>query len=436
MSWNYITFLMGWFLAVSTVSTAAELGGGSTPLPTSSPSEDQLIIQAILGENAGDFATSRDTFEKLFALTDNKEYLLREAQDALSEQKDQARSITNLTQWVKRHPADHDQKLYLILAALYIQTHALSEADTIVDTYLTQGNVDAEDLQEFGALKIQLGEYAEALTLLQQAYAQSPSEQTALQIAALYSLKLQQPEKATAILEQHIARDPETSVGTYFKLIEMYAKHSQIGKVLALYKQLYRKDPQKYFLQKIIEISLYQKDTQGLIHFLESTKGNEDLLYGVYKDNRLYAKALTLAQKRYADTHRARWLSEEAILTYEQARDEHHLTPKVLDTMRRLFERGISEGNHESIYLNYYGYTLIEHDMDVAKGVDLVRQALGKDPKNIYYLDSLAWGLYKQGHCRKAATLIRRVVKKEGMSEPEIKDHYKAITACLNHKKH
>ncbi len=435
MSGNYLKFFAFWVLTVGTVSAAAGLSGGSTPLTPSAPSEDGLIMRAILDEDAGNFAASRDVYEKLFTLTGNKEYLLREAQDALSEKKDQARSIANLTHWVTRHPTDHDKKLYLILAALYIQSNALSEADEIVDAYLTQGEVDAEDLEEFGALKIQLGEYAEALKLLQQAYAKSPDEQTALQIAALYLLKLQQPEKATEILEKHIANDPETSVGTYFKLIEMYAKSSQIDKVLDLYKKLYHKDPQKYFLQKIIEISLYQKDTRGLIDFLESTKGNEDLLYGVYKDNGLYAKALTLAKKLYANTHKARWLAEEAILTYEQARKDHSITPEVLAKMSRLFEQAISEGNHEGIYLNYYGYTLIEHDMDVKKGVDLVRRALGKDPENIFFLDSLAWGLYKQGKCRKAATLIRRVVRNEGLSEPEIKDHYKAINACLKHKK-
>jgi tetratricopeptide (TPR) repeat protein len=427
---------------LSTMVTGALSGAavtmheGSTPLPIPAPSEDALIMQAVLSESAGDLDASRELYEKLFTLTGNKEYLIREAQDALSAKKDHTRSITNLTRWVTQHPTDHDKQLYLVLAALYIETGAPQEADEIVDAYLTKGEVDSLDLEEFGALKIQLGEYADALELLKKAYSQSPNEQNALQIAALYLLKLKQPEKAISILERHIENDPETSVGTYFKLIEMYAKAFKLDKVLTLYKKLYHKDPQKYFLQKIIEISLYQKDTEGLIRFLESTKGNNDILYSIYKDNGFFDKAIAKAQSIYQKTHKATWLAEEAILVYEKAQKSHQITPEILQKMSQLFEKSFAEGEKKGMYLNYYGYTLIEHDMDVDKGIGLVRRALGKDPNNVFYLDSLAWGLYKKGQCRKAYKLMLRVLKKEGLKEqPEIKDHLKAIKACKRQRK-
>jgi hypothetical protein len=210
----------------------------------------------------------------------------------------------------------------------------------------------------------------------------------------------------------------------------MYAKAFQLDKVLSLYKKLYHKDPQKYFLQKIIEISLYQKDTDGLIQFLESSKGNKDLLYGVYKENGMLNKALAQARKLYVTTHAPRWLSEQAILVYEIAQKSHQITPDVLTRMSQLFEQAFSEGGREGIYLNYYGYTLIDHDVNIDKGIGMVRRALGKDPSNPFFLDSLAWGLYKKGECKKAYTLMRRVVKQAGLKEQEINDHFKAIKAC------
>ena len=417
-------------------SAAVTVNGGSTPLPTPASSEDALIVQAVLSEGAGDLNASRDMYEKLFTLTGNKEYLIREAQDALSQKSDQARSIANLTRWVTRHPTDHDKTLYLVLAALYLQTDALSEADEIVDAYLTQGEVDPRDLEEFGALKIQLGEYADALKLLQKAYEQSPTEENALQMAALYLLKLHQPEKAAEVLEKQITNDPETTTATYFKLIEIYAKAFKLEKVLDLYERLYRKDPQKYFLQKIIEISLYRKDTAGLLHFLETTKGNDEILFGIYKDNELFDKALAMADKLYTRTRKPSWLAEKAMLVYEKAQKAHQVTPQVLQQMRQLFEEAFAKGEKKGIYLNYYGYTLIEHDLDVDKGIGLVRRALGQDPNNVFYLDSLAWGLYKKGQCRKAWTLMRRVIKQEGLrDQAEIKDHLKAINACKKQRK-
>ncbi len=435
MSWYYLRFFIGIFATTGLLTSATSVTESNTSWSSlSTPSEDTLIIQAVLDEQKGDLATSRDLYEKLFTLTGNKEYLIREAQNALTEQKNQSRSIANLTHWVTRHPTDHDKELYLILAALYIQTHALNDADEIADAYLTQGKVDPIDLEEFGALKIQLGEYADALTLLQKAYSQKPDEETALQIAALYLLKLQQPDQAALALETHIQNNEDASVGMYFKLIEIYAKASKHTKVLALYKQLYLKDPQKYFLQKIIEVSLYLKDTTGLIRFLESTTGNDDLLYGIYRDEGLLDKALAMTHTLYKKTRHARWLAEEAILTYEQAKKNHQLTPDALAKMSHLFEQAIHEGNRQGIYLNYYGYTLIDHDMDIDKGIGLVRRALGKDPENIFFLDSLAWGLYKKGQCSKADTLMRRIMRKKELDEPEIINHQKAIQACL--KKH
>jgi len=305
-----------------------------------------------------------------------------------------------------------------------------------VDAYLTQGEVDPRDLEEFGALKIQLGEYADALKLLQKAYEQSPTEENALQMAALYLLKLHQPEKAAEVLEKQITNDPETTTATYFKLIEIYAKAFKLEKVLDLYERLYRKDPQKYFLQKIIEISLYRKDTAGLLHFLETTKGNDEILFGIYKDNELFDKALAMADKLYTRTRKPSWLAEKAMLVYEKAQKAHQVTPQVLQQMRQLFEEAFAKGEKKGIYLNYYGYTLIEHDLDVDKGIGLVRRALGQDPNNVFYLDSLAWGLYKKGQCRKAWTLMRRVIKQEGLrDQAEIKDHLKAINACKKQRK-
>ncbi len=432
MSRYYLKILLLWATVTASLSAATTVVHEElTPLHASIPSEDALIVQAVIHESAGDWNASREIYEKLFTLTGNKEYLIREAQDALTAKTGYGHSIANLTRWVTRHPIDHDKQLYLVLAALYIESGAPQEADEIVDAYLTKGNVDPLDLEEFGSLKIQLREYTDALALLKKAYAQAPNEQNALQIAALYLLKLKQPEKAETILEEQIKNDPETSVGTYFKLIEMYAKAFKLDKVLDLYKKLYRKDPQKYFLQKIIEISLYQKDTEGLIRFLETTRGNDTLLYSIYRDNGFYDKAMEMAQKMYRKTDKASWLAEEAMLIYEKAQKAHQITPEVLQQMSQLFEKAFALGVKKGLYLNYYGYTLIEHDLDVDKGIGLVRRALGKDPDNVFFLDSLAWGLYKKGQCAKADKLMRRVLKKEGLKEqPEIKDHLRAIRAC------
>jgi len=48
----------------------------------------------------------------------------------------------------------------------------------------------------------------------------------------------------------------------------------------------------------------------------------------------------------------------------------------------------------------------------------------------MYYLDSLAWGYYKERDCDKAYKMMKRVVDEEGLEEPEIIEHWDAIKQC------
>ncbi|MGI7363814.1 ATP-dependent nuclease subunit B, partial [Campylobacter jejuni] len=55
-----------------------------------------------------------------------------------------------------------------------------------------------------------------------------------------------------------------------------------------------------------------------------------------------------------------------------------------------------------------------------------------KEPQNLYYLDSLAWGYYKQGDCKKAWEILKQTLEdKEFANSDESKAHAKAIKACI-----
>ncbi len=96
----------------------------------------------------------------------------------------------------------------------------------------------------------------------------------------------------------------------------------------------------------------------------------------------------------------------------------------------RRFETALNEGSEDSVYLNYYGYTLIDKDLDVEGGMELIKRALKHQPDNSYYLDSLAWGYYKLNMCDEALRTMKRVVDMEGLSEKEIATHWRAIQKC------
>ena len=53
---------------------------------------------------------------------------------------------------------------------------------------------------------------------------------------------------------------------------------------------------------------------------------------------------------------------------------------------------------------------MIDFDIDVKKGISLVKSALKTSPNNIAYLDSLAWGYYKLNRCKEALDIMKKVI--------------------------
>ncbi|MBN2823839.1 MAG: hypothetical protein JXQ76_00830, partial [Campylobacterales bacterium] len=102
----------------------------------------------------------------------------------------------------------------------------------------------------------------------------------------------------------------------------------------------------------------------------------------------------------------------------------------MLNKVAQYFEKAIKLGMNESIYLNYYGFTLIDEELNIERGIELIQKALKNEPTNAYYLDSLAWGYYKKKECDKAYDIIKKLINDYGEFEDEIKIHYEKIKNC------
>ena len=114
------------------------------------------------------------------------------------------------------------------------------------------------------------------------------------------------------------------------------------------------------------------------------------------------------------------------MLQFEVAKDKR----KVMKHVIANFELALSSGINNASFQNYYGYLLIDFDLDVKKGISLVKQALLTAPKNLAYLDSLAWGYYKIGKCTKALEIMQKIINQIGLRDKEIKLHWEKINNC------
>jgi hypothetical protein len=170
---------------------------------------------------------------------------------------------------------------------------------------------------------------------------------------------------------------------------------------------------------------LEQKDIKLAIKFLENNKLNDLKLLSLYKRTNQLKKALNLMKDLYKKTKYIDLLAQIAILEFEVAKDKR----KVLQSVIKKFEDVLAVLDNHT-YQNFLGYLLIDYDIDVRKGLGLVKKALKKSPNNIAYIDSLAWGQYKLKECKNALQNMKIVVDEIGLDDNEIKLHWEKIKEC------
>ena len=388
-------------------------------------SEDTLIIQGLLFNEYKAYENSRQVFARLYDDTGAKEYLFREMTAALLAESHIPESIRRLTSWDEKHPDTIEVKRLLI--PLYLTNRQVEKAK-VEAQYLLEVSSEAKDLDLASNPYLYSGEFTKALELLSKAYKTSSNEQVLLRMTVIMDEYTNERKKAIQLLETHRRMHLINSNQLYFKLLSLYVKENNIDGVLDIYKLMYENDKQKQYLTKIIEAYVYKRDIDGAIAFLEKNGEDDQILYDLYKSKKYFGKALKLADKFYKEDKNARWLAEKAILTFENAKNKND--ERMIKTVVSYFDKALSLGVDDSIYLNYYGYTLIDKNIDVKKGMKIISDALVQQPENTYYLDSLAWGYYKVNNCDKAYDMMKKVVDMEGLDEPEIAEHWDLIQKC------
>lgn len=86
------------------------------------------------------------------------------------------------------------------------------------------------------------------------------------------------------------------------------------------------------------------------------------------------------------------------------------------------YEQALILDPDDALVLNNYAYFLAEQDRELTKAANMVRKAIGIE-RNVSYLDTWAWILYKQGKNRKAMKVMETIIE-TGTEDSEILEHY------------
>lgn len=404
----------------------------------SSNSLESRLLRAFAYQNMNDFNQSNALFLSLFKEYQN-EFFLEYAFNAAV--------FNNLA---SKDELDRLSKPYLssnaTLARLHIvyllEKGAFNEAQTSLENLL-KWDKDFRNYELLGDLYIQKNDFKQALSSFRLSKARINAEFS--EANELLTLKITQSlillgreKEATRELESFVKAHGCT-LRICLALAQGYAKTNDINKLKSLYIKLYQSTKDINFIYNLAELYISEKAYDKALESLQNYGApNDEMLLFLYQQLAKHDLAMQTALELYEKTKDKKYLLMAAIDEFELALSkskDKRVSKEIINSVAAKFEQGI-EPNSLAIFLNYYGYLLIDYDLNVARGIELVELALKQEPSNLYYIDSLAWGFYKQGKCEQAWDIMLQTMHDSSFSsEPESKEHIKAIQKCLESKK-
>lgn len=389
--------------------------------------EDTYILLALRAEELKDYNSSAVIFNTLYEKSHKKEYLYKSLQNDLLSKK-YTKVVDKIDKLIKDGLKDNylirikvlaliklnkDEKARQLAIGLVELSHEVNDYILVSDIYVKQKKYDT------------------AVKYLESAYVQNYNEKILDKIAIVLYVNLQRKKDAIAHLQTHL-RVHGCSKLICSRLIGFYSNDNDIDGLLSIYIRFYDMYKNDKVAKKIAQIYTYNKNYIKLMSFLKESKIDNKLLLELYINAKNYKEAFPLAYELYKKTGEINYLGQSAIFEYESSRTKKN---KIMQkrVIKRLKE--VIKTKENSLYLNYLGYLLIDHEIDVKAGMSYVKKALKIEPNSIYYFDSLAWGYYKLGQCKKANKIMKKIIKLKGDTDDEVITHINAINRCLKNKR-
>lgn len=384
--------------------------------------EDALILFALRAEELKQHDAASSIFNTLYEKSNKKEYLYESLQNDLFAQKYE-RAVQRVDAEIGEKLEDF--KLVRIKIIALINDEKLQEARALA-LALVEKSKEVDDYLLVSEIYVKQKKFDTAVKYLESAYTKDYNEKILDKISIILYVNLQRNKDAIAQLETH-ARVHGCSRIICTRLIGFYSNENNVDGLLSIYLRFYELEKNDEIAKKIVQIYAYQKDFLKLMSFLQDSGVDDDLLLQVYINSKNYPDAALLAKKLYEERGDSNYLAQSAIFEYEGYKDKN--SKEMLSSVIAKLKKAVA-GDKKALYLNYLGYLLIDHSINIKEGMNYVREALKIEPNSAYYLDSLAWGYYKLGDCAKAYKVISRVVKLEGGDDIEVVKHLKAIKKC------
>jgi tetratricopeptide (TPR) repeat protein len=311
------------------------------------------------------------------------------------------------------------------LFKLDIQKEAVDNGEKLIKLFPNDINYEL-----LGSIYLDQKNSLKAYEFFEKAFEMNKSVNTFFNLTNILYYNLSKKEEAINKIEQYILLNGH-DFNLSIQLLTFYEKEQKIEKIVPFLKEMYNEYKSNNEIMslnktKILLVKYLAKDcVSTAIDFLEQNKEEDEVLLSLYKITNQPQKIYDLLEVLYLKSNNIDYLAQQAIIQFEMSEDKK----KVLNEVVMKFDRVLyNSDNH--IYQNYLAYILIDYDLNVRRGVSLVKKALEKDPKNIAFLDTLAWGEYKLKNCKEAFNQMKKVIDEVGLDDEEIRTHWQKIKEC------
>ena len=248
--------------------------------------------------------------------------------------------------------------------------------------------------------------------------------------AFIESGQSKEAEKALALL---VAADPKSPDLPFYKAVLAYDGEKNPKKALDILGQVPPDNPNyDKSLSFRIQIATELGDLPKAEALTREARQR-------FPDHKEFVAAQAALLDRQGDTAKAAEVLQQALAASPDDLDLMYRYGVALEKLKRrdeakaVMEKIVAKDPLNPDALNYLGYSMAEEGRDLDKAVDMIRTALAKEPDNPYFMDSLAWALFKLGRTDEALTVIRKAVGHK-ITDAIIWEHYGDIAAATGHK--
>lgn len=365
-------------------------------------------------------------------------------------------------QWEKVLKLDPENELAMLYLAAYYAEVDPDKAVGYWEKYLKSNPDSADGNYQMGVSLLKLDKIVEAREAFQKAlFIDATNREARISLAQLY----EQEEKFGAACqeyERYLVHDPNNIIvlmhlgGLYFRL----KNHEAAEDIFLKAEKLKPEDTNIHFWLGILAEE--KKDWSNAIKHFEFIKSKEEsaliltrlsYYYSLQRKPKVVIKYLKKAiqldddnahvyyllslayfdAKKYAKSKK---MVLKAIELKEEFHEAHFHLGMLLDTTGKFkdavveLEKAIDIKPDFATALNYLGYSLVDRNMELERGGELIAKALEVNPDNGAFIDSMGWYYFKKGQFVKAEEWLDRAGEK--LRDSVVFDHIGDIKLKLN----